>query len=191
MSFVQVSGYLDLITSEHHDQPLYRAFLSVFLQGQVDLYNTLMSLPFAFDVDFAVGVQLDQVGVRVGISRAVPTPLTGVYFSWDTDTLGWDQGTWQGAFDPDTGITLLSDEAYRQVIKGKIAANQWNGTAAGAKAAWAVAFGPGLLKMTDNQNMTEAMTWVGPAPDQVTKQLIQLGYFNLAPAGVSVTQVIP
>jgi hypothetical protein len=76
----QVSRYLDLITSEHQDQPLYTAFLSVFLQGQVDLQNLLMGLPAAFDVDTAVGVQLDQVGVRVGISRAVPTPIVGAYF---------------------------------------------------------------------------------------------------------------
>jgi hypothetical protein len=184
--------YLDLITSEHQDLPLYTAFLSVFLQGQVDLQNVLTSLPAAFDVDSAVGVQLDQVGVRVGISRAVSTPLTSVYFSWDTDGLGWDQATWQGEFDPDTGITLLSDEAYRQVIKGKIAANHWDGTVAGAKEVWEMAFGPGMLKLTDNQNMTVTMTWIGAAaPDVVTRQLITLGYFNLKPAGVSLTQILP
>jgi hypothetical protein len=78
------------------------------------------------------------------------------------------------------------------VIKGKIAANQWDGTVAGARAVWEMAFGPGMLELTDNQNMTATMTWVGAAaPDQVTRQLIVLGYFNLKPAGVSLTQVLP
>jgi hypothetical protein len=189
-SFSSVPSYLSLVTSEHQGKPLYAAFLSLFLQGQVDLQNFLMSLPPAFDVDTAVGVQLDAVGVRVGIGRAVPTPLTGVYFSWDTTGLGWDQGTWQGEFDPDTGISLLSDPAYRTVIKAKIAANQWDGTAQGAQAVWADAFGPGMIELTDNQDMTETLTWTGPPPDEVTRQLFLLGYFNLKPAGVGLTTVV-
>ncbi|MCZ5716426.1 hypothetical protein O5585_27680, partial [Escherichia coli] len=30
-------------------------------------------------------------------SRVVSQPISGVYFSWDTDGLGYDQGVWQGS----------------------------------------------------------------------------------------------
>lgn len=186
-TFAQLPNYLSLVTSEYEGLPLYNAFLSVFLQGQVDLQNCLMSMPGAFDLDEAVGVQLDAVGARVGIGRDVPTPITTVYFSWDTAGLGWDQGTWQGAFDPDTGVSTLSDEHYRKVIKGKIAANSWDGTVAGAEKVWAEAFGQGLLMMKDNQDMSETISWIGPPPDTVTASLFQMGYFSLKPAGVSLS----
>ncbi|MCV5580141.1 DUF2612 domain-containing protein, partial [Escherichia coli] len=54
-------------------------------------------------------------------------PISGVYFSWDTDGLGYDQGIWQGPYDPDSGYTTLSDETYRIILKAKIAINNWDG----------------------------------------------------------------
>ncbi|EKZ5286469.1 DUF2612 domain-containing protein [Klebsiella aerogenes] len=81
----------------------------------------------AFDIDTAVGKQLDILGEWIGRKRRVSTPISGVYFSWDTEKLGWDQGVWQGPFDPDDGFLNLSDEVYRLVLKVKIAINHWNG----------------------------------------------------------------
>jgi hypothetical protein len=188
--FATVQKYLDLLTSEHQDLPLFSAFLTIFLQGQVDLQNFLASLPAAFDVDTAIGVQLDAVGVRVGRSRSFPAPITGVYFSWDIAGVGWDEGVWQGPFDPDTGIQYLPDEFYRTILKAKIAANQWDGTVVGAEAMWTIAFGPDVLVLQDNQNMTETMRWVGAMPDSVTQILLGLGYFTLKPAGVALTGIV-
>ena len=112
MAFTSVQTYLDLVTSEHQDQPMYIAFLSIFLQGQVDLMNLYATFPVLFDVDYAVGAQLDAVGARVGESRDVTVPLEGVYFAFDIDGVGWNQGVWQGPFDPDTGIVRLSDAGH-------------------------------------------------------------------------------
>lgn len=189
MAFTEVQDYLDLITSEHQGQPKYAAFLSIFLQGQVDLMNLYSTMPGLFDIDLAVGAQLDAIGVRVGQSRLIPVPLTNVYFAWDTDFLGWDQGVWQGPFDPDTGMLMLSDEAYRKLLKAVIASNQWDGTSPGAYAVWAAAFGEGMIQLKDNQNMTIDVTWVGPEPDAVTIALLQSGNFLLKPAGVDVNQI--
>ncbi|MGC7970039.1 DUF2612 domain-containing protein, partial [Salmonella enterica] len=71
------------------------------------------TLPFDFDLDQAIGVQLDAVGEWVGISRNITVPLAGVYFSFDIAGLGFDQGVWKGPFDPDTGLTTLDDDTYR------------------------------------------------------------------------------
>lgn len=124
----QVSDYTNLITSEHADKPKFVATVSALVQCFVDLQNAALQIPFEFDLDNAIGVQLDAVGKWVGISRNVNTPLSGVYFSFDTAGLGFDQGVWQGAFDPSTGVVSLDDDTYRLLIRAKIGANRWDGT---------------------------------------------------------------
>lgn len=125
---VDVSQYTGLITSEHADKPKFNAMVSAVAQCFVDQQNALGSFIPSFDLDEAVGDQLDTLGAWVGISRRVRTPLTGVYFSFDIAGLGFDQGVWQGPFDPSTGITLLDDDTYRLLIRAKIGANHWDGT---------------------------------------------------------------
>jgi hypothetical protein len=190
MAFTTVDDYLEMLTSQHWDQPRYAAFLTIFLQGQVDLINLLSVMPGMFDVDLAVGVQLDAVGARVGQSRQIPVPLTGVYFAWDTDWVGWDQGSWQGPWDPDYGMTQLSDEAFRNVIRAVIASNLWDGTAQGAYDVWSVAFGDGQIQLRDNQDMTIDVEWVGREPDAVSKALLENGRLLLQPAGVAINNLV-
>lgn len=129
-----LTDYSGLITSEHNQRPKFMAVVEALAQPMVDLQNVLGSMPGEFDLDSAVGAQLDAVGEWVGISRVVNTPLTGVYFSFDTAGLGFDQGVWKGPFDPDTGLTRLDDETYRLVLRAKIGANHWDGTLESSKA---------------------------------------------------------
>ncbi|EDW0328230.1 DUF2612 domain-containing protein, partial [Salmonella enterica subsp. enterica] len=79
-----------------------------------------------------------------------------VYFSWDTDGLGYDQGVWQGPYDPDSGYTSLSDETYRIVLKTKIAINNWDGRNDSLPPILDAALdGSGLkMQIVDNQDMT-------------------------------------
>ncbi|AOI57444.1 hypothetical protein WI26_07410 [Burkholderia diffusa] len=123
-----LSDYAALVTSEHRDKPRFMATVGALVQPLVDQINVLVSMPAKFDLDNAVGVQLDDVGLWVGVSRKIRTPLTGIYFSFDIAGLGFDHGTWKGPFDPDTGLTVLDDETYRLVIRAKIGANHWDGT---------------------------------------------------------------
>jgi hypothetical protein len=185
-----VDQYLELITSEHQGQPNYVAFMSIFLQGQVDNQEILNSLPQKFDLDFAIGDQLDAIGVRVGRSRWLETPITGVYFAWDIDFVGWEQGAWQGPFDPDYGLLQLPDETYRILLKSTIASNHWDGSAPSAYEVWAIAFGNGMMELIDNQDMSISMRWIGPNPDAMLAAIINAGYLMLTPAGVSVTMDI-
>lgn len=129
-----VSKYTGLITSEHADKPKFNAMVSAVAQCFVDQQNALGNFIPSFDLDEAVGDQLDTLGAWVGISRRVRTPLTGVYFSFDIAGVGFDQGVWQGPFDPSTGITLLDDDTYRLLIRAKIGANHWDGTLASSAA---------------------------------------------------------
>lgn len=135
-----VSQYLGLVTSEHSSRPKFSAMVAAVAQCFVDQINVMQSIPAAFDLDTAVGVQLDAVGLWAGITRQVKTPLN-VYFSLDTANLGFDQGNWQGPFDPSTGLVSLDDATFRTLIHAKIAANSWDGTVPGAASAYANLFG--------------------------------------------------
>ncbi|HAU7856148.1 TPA: DUF2612 domain-containing protein [Escherichia coli] len=122
-----MSKYTELITNYHATKPKFLAHVDLMTRPLIDVAAATRGLITAFDIDSAVGVQLDILGLWIGRSRVVSQPISGVYFSWDTDGLGYDQGVWQGPYDPDSGYMYLSDETYRVILKAKIAINNWDG----------------------------------------------------------------
>lgn len=181
--------YLSLITSEHRERPKFEATVSTSVSPFAKIQEVLLSLPAAFDIDVAVGVQLDAVGEWVGRSRRIDTPLTGIYFTWDSLDLaeGWDQGSWKGEFDPDSGLVDLPDDAYRTLLKAKIAANNWNGSIPQAYQIWVSAFGgDSILLIQDNQDMSMVIGIAGEPLDSIEKALLVNGYIPLKPEGVKV-----
>jgi hypothetical protein len=184
----QLTDYTSLITSEHQSAPRYMAMVSLLAQWAVDRRSLLASIPELYDIDTAVGQQLDRVGEWVGVSRKLSLPLTGVYFSFDAAGLGFDQGTWLGPFDPTSGLVSLPDDQYRILLYATIAANNWDGTVPTAYTAWNTIFAPlgYSILIEDNQNMTMDVVLVGPSPDAVTLALFTGGYLNLRPAGVGI-----
>jgi len=186
-----LSDYTGLITSEHNQRPKFMATVTALAQPMVDLMNLLGGMPDRFDLDQAVGVQLDDVGRWVGISRRVATPLTGVYFSFDAPGVGFDQGSWKGPFDPDTGLTLLDDETYRLVLRAKIGANHWDGTLESSAAILNSIFnGDTYVFIQDNQDMSMTIGVAGKVPSAVFLALLAGGYIPLKPEGVRVNYTI-
>jgi len=183
-----LAEYQDLITSEHNQRPKYMAMALAGLNPLVKLQEIILSLPEAFDIDSAIGVQLDKVGEWIGRSRNVAIPLVGVYFSWDdAATTGWDSGTWIGEFDPTSGLTSLPDDSYRILLKAKIAANTWDGSIPGAYAVWRQAFGDNSqIVIQDNQDMSMTVAIFGLNLDAVTFALLTGGYIPLKPEGVRI-----
>lgn len=121
--------YTDLIAGAHVDKPRFTQWVYELTEPLRIARERLAALRQDFDVDSAVGAQLDAVGARVGISRNLPTTLSGVYFALDdVDGIGLDRGVWKGVYDPDDGMTRLGDDTYRAVIKAKILSNHWDGT---------------------------------------------------------------
>ncbi|MBB3004350.1 hypothetical protein FHX57_006732 [Paraburkholderia tropica] len=183
-----LTDYTSLITSEHADKPKFMAMVSLLAQWGVDRRNMLASIPGLFDIDSAIGQQLDFIGEWVGVKRTLSVPLSGVYFSFDTTSLGFDQGTWLGPYDPTTGLVSLPDSQYRILLYATIAANNWDGTVPDAYNAWSTIFQPlgYSILISDNQDMTMDIVLVGPQPDAVTLALFVGGYLNLRPAGVGI-----
>lgn len=190
MSFL-VEDYLNLIPSQNRQKPKFIAMVSLGTGSLVQVQDLLESMIPIFDVDIAVGNQLDIIGEWVGLSRniEIPIPTTDVIFQWDgVIANGWDLGIWQ---DPDqpTYITVLPDDVYRIFIKAKIAANRWNGSLEGMYSVWDSVFTDILIFIKDNQDMSYDIGFVGRPVDSLTLALIQTGYLPLKPEGVRVNVI--
>ncbi|EAA5923155.1 DUF2612 domain-containing protein [Salmonella enterica subsp. enterica serovar Teko] len=185
-----MSKYTDLITNYHATKPKFVEHIDLVTRPLAETSAAINGLINAFDIDHATGIQLDILGQWIGLNRIVSQPISGVYFSWDTDGLGYDQGVWQGPYDPDSGYTSLSDETYRIVLKTKIAINNWDGRNDSLPPILDAALdGSGLkMQIVDNQDMTIGI-WVFPETDisSVSLELIaaiRQGYLTVKAAGV-------
>jgi hypothetical protein len=181
--------YTELITSEHNQRPKYMAMVEAVTEPVADLQAFLKSIPGYFDLDTAIGVQLDILGEWIGRSRKVKVPIAGVYFSFDdTATVGWDSGVWKGEFDPDSGLVELPDDSYRLLLKAKVAANRWDGTIPSAYDIWEEAFANtgALIIIQDNQDMSMVVGIAGATLDIVSQTILTQGYIPLKPEGVRI-----
>lgn len=202
--------FLNLITSEYRNQPKYRAWASVLLQGLVDAQNVAASLPTIFDLETAIGVQLDKVGEWVGVTRFI-SELVPTFFSWNVPGLGWGQAPWYSPFSPQgRQSVILDDYHYRILLKARVASNYWDGTIEGAYVAWNQLFasegyqvliqnvGPKVSPLPGafaSDSMHILMALLGPPADPLTVALFNGGHLDLRPAGVQVdayiTQTVP
>jgi hypothetical protein len=185
-----LTDYLDLVTSEHRLKPNFIAVLSANFAAPLQVQALLTSMIPLFDLDNASGEQLDVLGEWIGLSRNIPVPVpqSGVIFSWDSVyTLGWDYGTWLGNQGPGD-ITSLPDDAYKTLLRGKIAANSWDGTTDGAYAIWDVIFKNVKILIQDNSNMTYALALVGGVIDSLTLALLTSGLLPLRPEGILISE---
>lgn len=185
-----VEEYLNLIPAANRNQPQFVATLTAWLEFYVSLQGILESAAGdAYDVDTAVGVQLDAIGAWVGVSRQVNVPISGVFFEWDgAASVGWDAGIWQPGTAP-TDVVVLPDDVYRNLIKFKIAANQWDGTTNGAYEVWAILFPDYDFYIIDNQDMTIDIEIGGATFDTLTLALLNDGAIALKPEGVLINSI--
>ncbi len=107
---MDATQYTKLVTSEHSSKPNFMAFVAALVQTFVDQQKLLASFSALFDVDLAVGDQLDKIGAWAGVSRNLSKVIGGV--------------------------TVLDDATYRVLIKFNIAMNIWDGTVPGIYTVW-------------------------------------------------------
>ncbi|MBA4220156.1 MAG: DUF2612 domain-containing protein [Methylobacterium sp.] len=182
-----VDSYLRLITSYHRGKPKFAAMIRALVEPLVAIQDVIAHLPLDFDLDHAIGVQLDVVGEWVGRNRFVRVPIANAWFSFDYEMRGFDQGVWyQPQYDTPAGITRLDDGTYRTLLRAKIAANNWDGTLPSAKAALEILFpnGETNIIVLDNQDMTITFGVAGVIPSALFIALLSDGYLPLKPEGV-------
>lgn len=185
--------YLDKIPSMNRGQPSFTEMLSALLEPVVKAGSAADALPQNFDIDQAVGAQLDQVGLWVGLLRQLPVPLTDTYFSFDSEGLGFDEGVWWAAFDPETETVSLPDDVYRVMLKLKVRCNYWDGSLEGMQSLWqafltdnqALTGAPTALGFVqDNQNMTALLVAVSERFAPIVQRLAAAQLLPLKPFGV-------
>ena len=181
-----VDDYMALITAYHRGKPKFAAMIRAIVEPFVAIQDFIAHLPIDFDLDVAIGVQLDVVGEWVGRSRFIETPIPNVYFALDDPLRGFNLGVWKGPQDNDVGIVRLNDETYRTLLRAKIAANNWDGTLGTAKEALSIVFPAGdtLLFVIDNQDMSMTFGMAGRIPSILFISLLSRGYVPLKPEGV-------
>lgn len=154
-----ISYYLGLITSEYQGSPKFLQWLGVLLQPLDDASQCLESMSLAFDLDQAVGVQLDTLGVIIGQSRTM-------------------------TFQPSDGVSpLLDDTTYRLLLRARIARNQWDGTIDSLQSTWRKLFPGGSISIEDAQNMSATIVLSG-AFTSIARDLINNDLICPRPAGV-------
>jgi len=185
--------YLDLITPYYRGKPVFTSTLTSVLDPFANLQVMLGQMPQDFDLDTAIGVQLDAVGQWVGRSRFIPTPIPNIWFSFDDALRGFDLGVWKGPYDSDSGVTRLDDETYRIFLRAKIAANQWDGRVETAQAAFNLVFSqsPGTyIFVIDNFDMTMTVGISGAIPSLLFIALLNQGFLPIKPEGVRINYAI-
>lgn len=184
------TDYTKLITSEHRDKPKFLATVQLFSDVFNAQQSELLAVQKAYDVDVAVGAQLDAVGLWVGVSRIQQVPISGVYLTWDDPALGWDFAVWKGPFEPSQGVTSLDDDSYRAVIKGKIASNYFKGTVLSSNelAAFAFSIFGIYCFIIDHQDMSIDIYVAGGA-SAVLIEMIRRGTILPKTAGVRINAI--
>jgi len=185
--------FTDKITSQHADKPNFVSMVEKTTKHSADLIALCQQFPSVYDVDTAIGGQLDTVGKWVGATRQLSIPLSGVYFTLDTADLGVDKGILLGPFDPTTGLTILPDEYYRLVIKSKILNNHWDGSKSQAYAIADIVFASyGYhLFIVDHSDLTMDLGLVGDTPPiPIVIALLTTGKLNLKPAGIRINSYL-
>jgi hypothetical protein len=151
--------YINILTSEYRTTTQFNQWFTVVLNIATDISNCLQFITSAFDLDFAIGVQLDILGVLIGVKRTVP-------------------------FQPNNGISpVLDDDTYRILLKATIANNQWDGTQGSLYPIWKQLFPGGQITIIDNQNMTANIIMTGSL-SSIIQDLITNGMIVPRPQAV-------
>lgn len=183
---LSTNKYTDLIAGYHFEKPLFTQWIYALTQPLITAQNRLAEMQSDFDIDTAVGAQLDAVGVRVGISRKLPVSITGVFFSFDIAGVGFDEGVWLGRYESPDGITTLDDETYRNILKTKVLFNHWDGTVEGLHYLIdqvAMIFDC-PIKYKDNQNMTVNILLPSKTTPPIVWSVLSRGFIDITTAGV-------
>lgn len=183
-----IPDYTGLIISQHALKPKFAATVGLSVEPFVALQAMDAEAISATTIDNARGVQLDWIGEWVGITRNVPTPISGVYFSWNTTIAeGWNNGIWKGEFDPTTGLSQLPDNDYRILIKAKIKANNSSGTIPEIYDILDAAFPGVAIDVIDNQDMTMEILYTIADFTAIQEAILIQGLIPIKPAGVAIT----
>jgi hypothetical protein len=152
-------NYISLLTSQYQNSTNFKRWLETVLDRFHEISELSDAMPSYFDIDTAVGVQLDSIGALMGQGRTL-------------------------AFEPTDGSPpYLDDATYRKILKLKAFYNYWDGQFKSIYEGWAEIFPEVSLIITDNQDMTADITITGEL-SQIVIDLINNDLMIPRPQGV-------
>lgn len=160
-----IQDYVDLITSEYATKEKFNSYVAAFLEMIEPAYQCLDNFNMLFELDTAVGDQLDKCGQLVALSRELPLS------------------------DPDIP-SILPDSLFRIVIKARILSNFWDGTMQGWNNIIKAIFPNAAYAIIDNQDMSINVVMIDPSASTALVALLFNGYIIPKPAGVKVNWTV-
>ena len=190
--------YSTLLTSEYKNSPNFIQTVQLTANAIGDITSLLQSLPAQFDLDNALGSQLDVDGQWIGFSRTVGGVLLVQFFGFadDATALGFGElgspstgGRFYELGEDTSSTATLADPEYRLLLRAKILQNDWDGTVAEFEAAVADVIGVATTVIDPGTNVVLIMP--SAAVDGVLSQLLTT--YDLLPraAGVRYQFVFP
>lgn len=191
------SEYRDLLIKQYWDKPRARAEIEMQAGTWRRVFEWLDNFPEEFDVDMAIGAQLDIIGRVVGVPRNVPEALAKVFFGFEgfDDVRGFaskfapsrEGAPFASKFAPSYTTFQLNDNDYRLFIKAKIAKNNASSYMVSddritVQDAVNATFN-GQAYVVDNKNMT-ATIYISPSFNVSRLRLIR--QLDLIPRGMGV-----
>lgn len=185
---IDKQDYLNLITSQYQNSTKFLSWLSSLFGVIQDGTSLLEGMDLKFDLDYAIGTQLDVVGELVGLNRRISIIIyeSDVGFTWDDTYLGWDVGIWTEGTG--SAIYELDDDTYRSAIKVKIVSNMWDGSIPVAYRCFDNLFGSTMtVAIQNNLDMTMDLIFYSSGSLLYLAYLFLGEYISFRPAGVGCT----
>ena len=157
--------YLELITSEYGQKSKYNEYVKAFLDMCSPAVVNYQEFTTLFNLENAVGDQLDKIGELVGIGRKLP-------------------------FESSDVPAVLTDSQYSKVIKSKIYINHWDGTIQQMALIFSVVFKDLPFDIIDNQDMTYSIVIVDPNMTDEDEVILKYGFTVPKPSGVKVDYTV-
>jgi hypothetical protein len=185
-----LTDYASLVTSEHNKQPKFMAMTANDTAPYTKMQEIIQAIYTNYDLDFAIGSQLDIIGEWVGISRNIEQQID-VWFSWNTTVaLGWDSGSWADTIGTSNVVVSLPDEPYRFLIRAKIVANHYDGTLDGMYSILSTLFVGSASVVVEYSDISITIGIIYTTIGSIERAMIREGYIPIIPMGVSVREYI-
>ena len=190
--------YAGLLALQYRGKPKAAATIQILVkQAVADFFAA--QIQEAFNLDTAVGAQLDVIAKYIGVNRNSNTPVSVQFFTFadatgsaggngynDTQAASLNAFIYEDANGAGGPTTAFSDIQFRFILKLQIALNHFDGTFRYIGNFLATYF-PGQITVTDNLNMTLTYTVQPGLPISNTV----LANFLPRPLGVGITVTSP
>lgn len=157
--------YLKLITSEYAKQKKFNQYVETFLDHISPTVDNLNEFDILFNLETAVGDQLDIIGSILNVSRTLPVDNVNI-------------------------PSVLGDELYRKVLRSTVYKNHWDGTISGLQDIFKYIFPSVDVDIQDNQDMSYDIFINDVTFSGTDLELLKLGYILPKPSGVRVNYEI-